>query len=109
MKRTRECREYRNFLGRRLRGLNAMFFPLPVTYFLVTYVLLLATQGTIGGVMQGSGAIWSRLPRPLLRHLASRRTARGDGDAHDLRGRRWAGGPRRDCPSESTSGAPEPA
>ena len=54
MRRTRECREYRNFLGRRLRGLNAMFFPLPVTYFLVTYVLLLATQGTIGGVMQGS-------------------------------------------------------
>jgi hypothetical protein len=51
MKRTRECREYRNFLGRRLRGLNAMFFPLPVTYFLVTYVLLPATQGTIGGVM----------------------------------------------------------
>jgi hypothetical protein len=86
-----------------------MFFPLPVTYFLVTYVLPLATQGTIGGVMQGSGAIWPHLPRPLLRHLASRRTARGNGDARDLRGRRWAGGSRRNCPSESASGAPEPA
>jgi sugar phosphate permease len=32
------------------------FFSLPVTFFLVTYVLVLATQGTIGGVMQVLGS-----------------------------------------------------
>ena len=32
------------------------FCSLPVTFFLVTYVLVLATQGTIGGVMQVLGS-----------------------------------------------------
>ena len=31
------------------------FFPTPVTFFVVTYVLVLATQGTTGGVMQVLG------------------------------------------------------
>jgi MFS family permease len=31
------------------------FFPLPVTFFLVTYVLVLATQGTTGGSLQVLG------------------------------------------------------
>jgi MFS family permease len=32
------------------------FFPLPFTFFLVTYVLVQATQGTTGGTMQVLGA-----------------------------------------------------
>ena len=69
------------------------FLPTPVTFFLVTYVLVLATQGTTGGVMQVLGTDLAPAFAPaVLRHLAANRAAGVDGDSCDLRGHRRAHG-----------------